>query len=189
MKRVTLIGWYIIVMAFIAVSLLSLAGCKTVRSVETDNESHKVSQLVDRMDSLFKSTASWQQDIYSKQTSLIDSIREREKSNTSQSVVLNEKGDTIKETIIIERIVERERSTDSKESDTIIHLQSQIDSLVRLTVENRALTDSLLKEHSKETVIEKKPTWWQNMKQQLGEVMLILLIAAGIVIAWKFKHR
>lgn len=155
-------------MAFVVVSILCLTGCKTVKSTESEREYNRISSLTDKMDSLFKFTATWQQSIYEKQTSLIDSIREKEKNDSIHTVIINEKGDTIKETIIIERIIENEHSTNSKESETIIQLQSRIDSLVRLTVENKELTDSLLKERNKETVIEKQPTWWQKVTQKIG---------------------
>lgn len=175
-SRITLIGWYIILVLFIIFSLLSLTGCKTKTVVQTDTESHKMSEFAEKMDSIFRSTATWQQDMYMKQSLLIDSIREREKSNTSQSVVLNENGDTVKQVIIKERVIEKERSTDSKESETIIHLQSQIDSLIQISVENKALTDSLLKEHNKETVIEKQPTWWEKVKGTVGGYAIVLFI-------------
>lgn len=154
--------------ALIVAVLILFTGCKTVKSTESEREYNRISSLTDRMDSLFKSTATWQQSIYEKQTSLIDSIREKEKNDSSHTVIINEKGDTIKETIIIERVIEKEHSTDSKESETTIQLQSRIDSLVRLTVENKELTDSLLKERNKETVIEKQPTWWQKVTQKIG---------------------
>ena len=143
------------------------------------------------MDSLVSRTAMWQQDIYSKQSSLIESIKEREKNDSSHSVVLNEKGDTIKETIIIERVIEKEHSKDNKESETIIHLQSQIDSLVNICVENKALTDSLLKEHSKETVIVKEQSLWQKVKSAVGGYAIVLTTIFFIYIGIKliYKHR
>ena len=191
MKESSTYGYYLLLFAFIALSLLCFAGCKTTSSIETNNENHKVSELVDKVDSLFKSTVTWQQDIYSKQSSLIDSIKEREKNDSSHSVVLNEKGDTIKETIIIERVIEKEHSTDNKESETIVRLQSKVDSLVNICVENKALTDSLLKEHSKETVIVKEQSLWQKAKSAVGGYAIVLTTIFFIYIGIKliYKHR
>ena len=189
MKGYSIYWYYLLLLAFIVFSILSLTGCKTTSSVETNNESHKVSELVDKVDSLFKSTVTWQQDIYSKQSSLIDSIKEREKNDSSHSVVLNEKGDTIKETIIIERVIEKEHSTDNKESETIVRLQSQVDSLIRLSVESKELTDYLLKQHEKETVITKEPSVWQRIKSAVGGwsigliVLFIILFLIKLIIS------
>jgi len=185
--------WYLLFIAFVVVSILCLTGCKTVKSAESETEYHRISALTDKMDSLVKSTATWQQNIYEKQSSLIDSIREKEKNDSSHTVIINEKGDTIKETIIIERVVEKEHSTDSKESELVIQLQSQVDSLIRLSVENKVLTDSLLHEHNKETVIEKQLTFWQKIKKSLGGYAivfsLIIIVLFILLIVIKVRQR
>ena len=189
--RITVYGWYIILVVFIAMSLLSLCSCKSTSSVEYNGEAHKVSFLVDRMDSLVSRTAMWQQDIYQKQTSLVDSICQMERNDSSSSVVINERGDTVREVIRIERIIERERTTESTESELEIHLQSQVDSLIRLTTENKALTDSLLREHSKEKVIVKEQSLWQKVKSAVGGYAIVLTTIFFIYIGIKliYKHR
>ena len=189
--RLTVYGWYILLVIFIGMCLVCLCSCKSTSSVEFGSEAHKVSFLVDRFDSLVSRTAMWHDDIYQKQTSLVDSIRQMERNDSSSSVVINEKGDTVREVIRIERIIERERTTESTESELEIHLQSQVDSLIRLTTENKALTDSLLREHSKETVIVKEPSLWQKIKSAIGGYAIILTMIFFIYIGIKLviKHR
>ena len=184
-RQITHIGWYVLFMAFVVLSLLSLAGCKSTESVETNTESHKFSELIDRMDSISRTTAIWQREIYSKQSSLIDSIREKEKNNTNHSVVLNEKGDTIKEKIIIERLIEKERSTDKQESEQMISQIHQMDSLLHVSLDKQASTDSLLREHMKETVVEKQPTLWQKIKNTVGGYALIVIFIVTVYLGIK----
>lgn len=189
MKGYKLIFCYLLLVLFIILSVFCLTGCKSKESiVENNTDSHKVSQLFDKMDSLVRTTKTWQQDLYSKQSSLIDSIKQFEKNDSSHVVIVNEKGDTVKERVEIHHYVEKEHNTESKESETIIHLQSQVDSLINLSIENKALTDSLLKEHSKETVIVKEPTLWERIKASVGgwaigiSVLFIIFIFIKLII-------
>ena len=184
--RLTLYGWYLLLIVFIGLSVFCLMSCKSTSSVETNNETHKVSELVDKMDSLVSRTTMWQQDIWQKQSSLVDSIRQMERNDSSHTVVVNEKGDTLKETILIERVIERERNTESKESELVVHLQSQVDSLIQLSVANKALTDSLLKEHNKETVITKEPTLWQKIKATVGGWAIVIIVFFIIFYSFRF---
>lgn len=188
-RNISLIGWYILFVAFVVFSLLTLTGCRTIQSTETNTESHKVSQLVDRMDSIFRSTATWQRDIYSKQSSLIDSIREKEKNDSNHIVVINEKGDTVKEKIVIERVIEKERSTDKQESEQLISQIHQMDSLLHVSLDKQAVTDSLLREHMKETVIEKQPTWWQRIKDAVGGYAIFFIFIGLVSIVIKMIVR
>ena len=184
--RLTLYGWYLLLMAFILLSVFCLMSCKSTSSVETNTETHKVSELAEKMDSLIQSTASWQQDIWQKQSSLVDSMRQFEKNDSSHIVVVNEKGDTVKERIEIYRYIEKEQKSESKESELVVHLQSQVDSLIRLSVENKALTDSLLKVHDKETVITKEPTPWQRMKATVGGWAIVIIVFFIVFFSFRF---
>ena len=186
--RLTLYGWYLLLMAFILLSVFGLlfVSCKSTSTIETSTETHKVSELVDKMDSLVSRTATWQQDIYNKQSSLVDSMRQFEKNDSNHIVVVNEKGDTVKERIEIYRYFERERNSESKENETTIHLRNQVDSLIRLSVEHKALTDSLLKEHNKEVVVTKEPTLWQKIKAAVGGYAIVITLLFIIFISFRF---
>jgi len=159
--------------------VICLASCRSTKEFETTNENHKVSELVDRMDSLFRSTSAWQQDIYSKQSSLIDSIKERERNDSSHTVVINEKGDTIKETIIIERYIEKEHSSEKEESEMWMHRFEKVDSMLRVAVDRQERTDSLLREYEK--VMEKQLTKWQQFCVDYGGIALIVLFILIII--------
>ena len=166
-----------------------ICSCTATKSVESNTEYRHISELTDRMDSLVRSTYSWQQDIYNRQSSLVDSIREKERNDSSHVVVINEKGDTVRERIEIVRYIEREHNTESKESEVVVHLQSQVDSLVSLCAENRSLTDSLLKSHDKQTVVEKELSWWQKVKMKFSEwiIGILLFIILCLVLRSKFR--
>ena len=149
-------------------AILMLSSCKSIKSVESTTESHKVSELVEKMDSLVTKTSKWQQDIYQKQTSLVDSFKQKEKNDSSHVIIVNEKGDTVRERIEIHHYIEREHSSEKNESEIWIQKFREVDSLLKVSLDKQAVTDSLLKEHNKETVVEKQLTFWQRIKQSLG---------------------
>lgn len=164
-------------------AILMLCGCKSIKSVESTTESHKVSELVEKMDSLVTKTSKWQQDIYQKQTSLVDSFKQKEKNDSSHVIIVNEKGDTVRERIEIHHYIEREHSSEKNESEIWIQKFREVDSLLKVSLDKQAVTDSLLKEHNKETVVEKQLTFWQRIKQSLGgwailisTVLLLILL-------------
>lgn len=187
MKGYGLIICYLLVVVFIALSLLTMCGCRSTSTIESNTELRSMTQLTDRIDSLLRSTASWQQNIYNRQSSLVDSIRQWEKNDSSHVVVVNEKGDTVKERVEVHHYIERDHNSESKESETIVHLQSQVDSLIHITNESKALTDSLLREHSKEVIKEKELTLWQRIKVDYGgaAIGILVLIVAFFIVMWR----
>ena len=134
----TLLMWGI-VLAFV---LLLFSGCRSVKEAETTNENHRVSELVEKMDSLFRNTSIWQQDLYSKQSSLIDSFRQNEKRDSSHTVVINEKGDTVKERIVIYHEVEKDHSSEKEESEYWMHRFEKVDSMLQISLDKQEKTDS-----------------------------------------------
>ena len=166
-------------------AILILSSCKSIKSVESTTESHKVSELVEKMDSLVSKTATWQQDIYQKQTSLVDSFKQKEKNDSSHSVVVNEKGDTIRERIEIHHYVEREHSSEKSESEIWMQKFHEVDSLLKISLDKQAMTDSLLKEHNKETVVEKQLSLWGKIKQSLGGGAILICLVFFILIIIK----
>lgn len=166
-------------------AILLLSSCKSIKSVESTTESHKVSELVEKMDSLVTKTSKWQQDIYQKQTSLVDSFKQKEKNDSSHVIIVNEKGDTVRERIEIHHYVEREHSTDTKESEVWIQKFREVDSLLKVSLDKQAVTDSLLKEHNKETVVEKQLTFWQRIKQSLGGWAILISTVLLLIMLYK----
>lgn len=163
----------------VCLAMLFLTGCRSAKEFESSNESHKMSELYDRMDSLFRSTSVWQQDVYSKQSSLIDSFRHNEKRDSSHTVVVNEKGDTVRERIVIYHEVEKEHSSEKEESEMWMHRFEQVDSMLQVAIDRQEKTDSLLRE--KEKVIEKQLTKWERLCVDYGGYALIVLIILVII--------
>lgn len=174
-------------------AILLLSSCKSIKSVESTTESHKVSELVEKMDSLVAKTSKWQQDIYQKQTSLVDSFKQKEKNDSSHVIIVNEKGDTVRERIEIHHYVEREHSSEKNESEIWIQKFREVDSLLKVSLDKQAVTDSLLKEHNKETVVEKQLTFWQRIKQSLGGwailISTVLLLIMLVKLFYFLKRK
>lgn len=171
------------ILACIMALCMGLSSCSTKRSVETDIQYHHLTELTNRMDSMFHSTSTWQQSLFEKQTALVDSFKQKEVRDTSRTVFLNENGDTTKETIIIKEIIEREHTSSESTQEYYQELFRQTDSLFKSNEILQAKVDSLLHDHNKATVVEKKEPWY---KQLWNRVELILLI---IVVLWLVTER
>lgn len=151
-----------------------LCGCSAQKEIVT--EEHSYSVLVYKMDSIARTTATWQQEFLSKQTTLIEKFKQKEKSDSSYSAVVNEKGDTVRERIVIYKEVSTDHSTEKEEKEMLMQMFHQTDSLLRVCLSKQEETDSLLRE--KETVVEvpAKLSWWQSLRIWLGNITLIVLL-------------
>lgn len=167
----------------ILLSILFLTSCSTKSMVETDTQYRHLTELTDRMDSLFHSTSTWQQSIFEKQTALVDSFKSSEVRDTSHTVFLNEKGDTTKEKIIIKEIIEREHTSSENTQEYYQELFKQTDSLRASSKILQEKVDSLLHAYNKTTEITKEEPWY---KQLWNRVELILLI---IIVLWLVTER
>lgn len=154
--------------------LFMLCSCSAPK--EFENESHAYSLMIERMDSLMHSTTVWQQDFSSKQTSIFESLKQREKNDSSHTVVVNEKGDTVKETIYIYREVEKESSIEKEEKEMWMHKFQQIDSMLQVSLRKQAETDSLLKEKQTEVEVPAELSWWPRLRLWLGNFTLMGII-------------
>lgn len=173
-------------MLLVGLVLTGLCSCRSMKYTQTSNESHKVSELFDRMDSLFRSTSAWQQDMFSKQSSLIDSFSHNEKRDTSHTVVVNEKGDTVRERIVVFHEIEKDHSSEKEVSEMWMHRFEKVDSMLRVAIDRQEKTDSLLREHEK--VTEKQLTKWEQIRLDYGGYALIMLIILlFIVFCWFIK--
>ena len=181
----SLYGWYILfVLTMIGVSL-ALAGCKTVKSEESTVDRHLVTELNTKMDSLICRTATWQETFLSRQTSLIDSVMQKEKNDSSHSVVVNEKGDTVRERIEIIRYIERSHTTDTKETEQLVERFRRTDSLLQVSLEKQEKTDSLLHEYQKSVVVEKKPSLWDRIVSKVGGYAIVIALISLIFVGFK----
>lgn len=179
-------GPVLMMYGIIAFILIALCGCRSTKYMESSNESHRMTELFDRMDSLFRYTSTWQQDIYSKQSSLVDSFRHNEKRDSSHTVVLNEKGDTVRERIVIYHEVEKDHSSEKEESEMWMHRFERVDSMLQMSIEKQERTDSLLSEYKK--IAEKQPTFKERIILEYGGyAILIVFILIILGFCWFIK--
>lgn len=171
------------VTAFLFLLLFVLCACSPVK--EFESESHAYSLMIERMDSLMHSTSIWQQDFTSKQTSIFESLKQKEKNDSSHTIVVNEKGDTVKETIYIYREIEKESSIEKEEKEMWMHKFQQIDSLLQVSIDKQAETDSLLQQKQTEVEVPAELSWWQRLRLWLGNLMLIGLLGLVGYYGWR----
>ena len=125
---------------------------------------------------MFHSTSTWQKSIFEKQTALVDSFKNSEVRDTSHTVFLGEKGDTVKEIIKIKEIVEREHNTSEVTQESYQELFKQNEVLFHSTQVLQQKMDSLLHERNKTTVVEKKAPWYQRWLIPIYRIILICLV-------------
>ena len=155
---------------------LIFASCSTKQSVETDVSFRHLEELTDRMDSIFHSTSTWQQSIFEKQTALVDSFKNSEVRDTSHTVFLGEKGDTVKEIIKIKEIIEREHSSSEINETWFSEITKQTDSLLHSNQVLSSKVDSLLQDHNKTTVVQEKVPWYKRWLLKLYPILIGCLV-------------
>lgn len=153
-----------ILFACLAGLLFLLCACTTQRITESGVERHRMAVMAQRMDSMLHATSTWQQTIFEKQTALVDSFRHTEVRDTSRTYFLGERGDTVREVIKI--YVERntEHTTQESEKEYMEEMLHKSDSILQVSLHKMSLQDSVLREHQKDTVVEKKPTLGERLK-------------------------
>lgn len=181
--------WIAVAVMALLSMLLIMTGCRSVK--EVSNEQHSYSRLASSIDSLVHATSVWQQDLYSKQSSLIDSVRQSEKRDSSHVVVINEKGDTVRERIVVYKYLERDHTSEKQETEMLVHKVERLDSLLQVAISEKAESDSLLREHVKETISQNNLTFIQRIKQRIGELAIMLMLLAIVIYAlyWTFYKK
>lgn len=154
--RISLIGWYLILFAFIALSLICLTGCKTqyvpIKEVHTEyihstDTVHKIDTVTNEKETVIREV------------------------NDGDSALLAQYGIRLKDNermiLFLQRELEREKSqqTESRH-DTVIQ------------------RDTIPVPYP----VEKSLSWWQQQKQDFGEIMMLLLAIAAVCIFWKHKR-
>jgi hypothetical protein len=148
-----------------------------------------MAMITERMDSMLRTSQTWQQSIYEKQQSLVDSFKQREVSDTSHVIFLGAKGDTVKEVVTIykERVIEH--TTESKESESWQERFRQTDSLLQVSLAKQEKMDSTLQSYQKETVVEKKPGFMERVKWVALGVLLALICGFALFTAFMRKNK
>ena len=180
---------FVITALIILVGLMGLTGCRTIKESEMTNENHKLSELMERMDSMMRTSYTWQQDLYSKQSSLVDSFRHNEKRDSNHVVVINEKGDTVRERIEIYHEVEKDHSSEKQETEMLVQKIEKLDSMLKVSVEKQAVTDSLLRERDKYKEVEKEKTLGQRISTFFTDALVCVIIFVLVYIILKVKRK
>lgn len=170
-------GPQVMMYLLIGVIVLLFASCSTKSMVENDVSYQKLTEATSRIDSLIHTTSTWQQSIFQQQTALVDSFKSKEVRDTSRTVFLGEKGDTIKEKIIIKEYYEREHSSSESTQEFQQEVFKQTDSLFRSNEILQQKVDSLLHTHDKTTVVEKEIPWYERWLLRLAPWIIIGLLS------------
>lgn len=173
---------------FAIIALFLLFSCTTTRNTEQEIDYRHMARITQKMDSMIHATSVWQQSLYEKQSSLVDSFKQSEVRDTSRIVFLGAKGDTIKEKIVIREYIEREHSSQESTQELKEEFFRQTDSLLSVNKTMEAKMDSLLREHNKDTVVEKKLGLMERLKW-IGIGVLLSLIGAFAAITAYMKKK
>lgn len=177
-----LIGIYLLAVAGL---LLWLCSCSTKRSMESNADTRHTSMVIQRMDSLVHAVSEWQRSVYEKERALVDSFREREVRDTSRTYFLGASGDTVREKTVV--YVERSSSQSTRESlvERIEERLARADSMLQTTIDRQEKLESLLRDHAKTTVVEKKPPWYFRL---LPTYSIFMTLAVAVLwLMWKKK--
>lgn len=166
-----------------------IVGCTTQKVVESQNTEHRVSDLMQRMDSFINSRVVIRQDS-SFHESVLSFLRDiKEKTDTSRTLVVDSAGKVLKETLIIRTEKESVNTTDRREREVMTHRLEMMDSTLHRIQQQLSHSDSLLQQRQ-QTVERQVPaplTWWQQMQLWLGRLVLVALAAALAV--WLVRKR
>ena len=169
-----------------------LCGCATTTSTESQSEHHRIESLVQRMDSIVRTSSTVQQDTTWRETLIrqLQSIRER--NDTSHTVVVDTAGRVIRETTVIYRERETVSESDRQEREYMMHRLERMDSVTTANSLLMQRIDSLVQASQKQTVVVKQQPWYQRLWDAAKYALLgalgcaILLVAIG---AFKFLRN
>lgn len=180
-------GGQMMLMGFVALLLFLLTGCKTVSNKESYTKYHRMDSLIERMDSLVSKSYVVQQDSSWRELVMRQFESIKEKSDTSHIQVVDTAGNVIKETIVINNTKEVTSESNRQEIIGMIHRLEKLDST--LSVQNKQISemDSLLKEKTKETTIEKKQPWWQSITQHIKGIIIGILLSVIVFLVLRLK--
>ncbi len=185
--RRTIVAFFVLMATCTVVALFS--SCATQKTVTSDTTDHRVTDLMQRIDSLMSVHSVVQQDSTWRQEILRQFQSIRERSDTSHSVVQDTAGNILRERIVINNTREVRSETDRQELTVMSHRLEQMDSTMQVMRQQLSHSDSLLQQSRKETVrtVETPVTWWHNLQLWLGR-MAMLAIAILLAI-WLLKKK
>lgn len=169
---------------FVLIALL--CSCSTIKSKEFNSEHRTTDVLTEKLDSVISRTDNLYSLFHYRQSEVMKKLELIEKNDTSRTIILGEKGDTIRENTII--YVERSSKEDNTkvETETTEERLNRTDSLLRVCISNQEKTDEHISELQKDTVMEKKTPWY---KRFAGHVFSVLFGAGLMLLAIFIKRK
>ena len=179
---------YLVMVVLLTLSGI-LSGGTTQKTVTSDTSDHRVSDLMQRMDSLIGVHSVVQQDSTWRQEILRQFQSIREKSDTSHVVVQDTAGNVIREKIVINNVREVTSETDRQELTVMSHRLEQMDSTMQVMRRQLSHSDSLLQQSRKEVTktVETPATWWHNLQLWMGRLAMLTLVV--LLAIWMIKKR
>jgi hypothetical protein len=163
--------------------------CTSPKEVVTSTESHRVEDVLVRIDSFIRRKTVVQQDSAWRESVMRQFQSIREKSDTSRTQVVDTAGRVIREKIVINNVRESLSETDRLEREVLMHRIESMDSAISLMRLQLSHSDSLLQ--ARETVVEKpdpaRLNWFQQMQIWLGRLVLVALALCAAV--WLIRKR
>lgn len=163
-----------------------MTGCATIKEKESFSEEHLIESMVSRMDSLVSKSALVQQDTSWHETFIRELQQIKEKSDTSHTMVVDTAGNVIKETIIINNTREITNEKYEREMEGLMHRVEKMDSVLAVNAQQTQRIDSLVREQSKQTVVQKQEPWykqaWNNLKMILTSVVVGMILLAVVLV-------
>lgn len=179
---------YLVMVVLLTLSGI-LSGCTTQKTVTSDTSDHRVSDLMQRMDSLIGVHSVVQQDSTWRQEILRQFQSIRERSDTSHYIVQDTAGNVIREKIVINNVREVTSETDRQELTVMSHRLEQMDSTMQVMRRQLSHSDSLLQQSRKEVTktVETPATWWHNLQLWMGRLAMLTLVV--LLAIWMIKKR
>ena len=165
-----------------------LGSCTTYReTTSTEIDHHHIQDLMQRMDSVISTRQVIRQDSSWRELIMHQFQSIREHNDTSHTLVVDTAGRVISERIIIRTERESTSETDRQEREVLIHRLEVMDSTLTVMQLQFNHIDSLMQ--SKETSIKQYTksslTVWQRVRLWFANVVLVALILAANVWAWR----
>lgn len=169
------------------VGLVGLVGCSSVTKSQSTVDYSAMRQIVERMDSMTRVSQREYMLQIGQISQKVDSVKSSEVRDTSRTIYLGQQGDTVRETVIIRERIEREHSSQESTQEWRSELERVTDSLFAFNRTLESKMDSLLHEHEKNTIVEKKAPWYERMLDSVGRPVFCLM--AGILIGTVIRKR
>ena len=173
---------FVVFVVILAITSVFTSCATKARISESDTADHRISEMIDRMDSVIarrtvvQHDSAWRQEILRQFQSI------REKSDTSRTLVVDTGGRIVRETLIINNTRETTSET-AREQLTVMSRRLEVmDSTLSLMREQLSRSDSLMRQRQTvtERPVEQPLSLWQTLQIWLGRLVLMAMaVGAG----------